>query len=135
MTNLTSRATPMAGLLSLAGRTTQFARAFPAAVLVAALRLYQRVLSPVLPVITLGNCACRFSPTCSHYAVEAIGTHGAIRGLVLAVVRLAKCTPLHPGGFDPVPPATRRPRRPQCTGVVRAVSPVPLSAPSSILHG
>lgn len=76
----------------------------PATFLLSLIQVYQRFLSPALPVLTLGRCGCRFAPTCSHYAAEAIRTHGAIAGLSLAVVRLIKCTPLHPGGFDPVPP-------------------------------
>jgi len=61
------------------------------------IRVYQRVLSPLLPN------RCRFYPTCSHYAVEAIEKHGVIKGLWLAIKRILKCHPLHPGGFDPVP--------------------------------
>ena len=68
--------------------------------------VYQRTLSPALPVVFGPACGCRFSPTCSHYAAGAIRNHGAIRGTFLAAKRLVKCTPLHPGGFDPVP-ATR----------------------------
>ena len=66
--------------------------------------MYQRTLSPVLPVVFGPACGCRFFPTCSHYAAGAIRTHGALRGIFLAARRLIKCTPLHPGGFDPVPP-------------------------------
>jgi len=66
-------------------------------VLIFPIRVYQRVLSPLLPN------RCRFYPTCSHYAVEAIEKHGAIRGLWLAIKRILKCHPLHPGGYDPVP--------------------------------
>jgi putative membrane protein insertion efficiency factor len=66
-------------------------------VLIFPIRVYQRLLSPLLPN------RCRFYPTCSHYAVEAIEKHGAIRGLWLAIKRLFKCHPLHPGGYDPVP--------------------------------
>jgi putative membrane protein insertion efficiency factor len=61
------------------------------------LRVYKRVISPLLPP------ACRFYPTCSEYAMEAIAKHGLIRGGILAARRLLKCSPLHPGGFDPVP--------------------------------
>ena len=75
----------------------------------ALIALYQRTLSPVLPVVTLGACACRFAPTCSHYAAEAIRQHGALRGGALALRRLLRCTPLSAGGFDPVPPAPRAP--------------------------
>lgn len=51
----------------------------------------------------LGGPRCRFHPTCSAYAEEAISRHGFVRGGGLAVVRLAKCHPFHPGGLDPVP--------------------------------
>jgi putative membrane protein insertion efficiency factor len=63
--------------------------AFPA-------RLYKRFISPFLPP------ACRFEPTCSVYAAEAIETHG-LYGVWLAVKRILKCQPFHPGGYDPVP--------------------------------
>lgn len=82
----------------------------PAFALLSLIRVYQRFLSPALPVLTLGRCGCRFSPTCSHYAADAIRGHGAIVGTGLALVRLVKCTPLHPGGFDPVPPRRGGPR-------------------------
>ena len=85
----------------------------PARVLLAAIRVYQRVLSPALPALFGPACGCRFVPTCSHYAAEAICTRGALVGTVLAAIRLLKCTPLHPGGFDPVP-APRR-ASPRCT--------------------
>ncbi len=88
--------------------TLRFLLGLPAAALLLLIKLYQRVLSPALPVLTLGRCGCRFSPTCSHYAAEAIRTHGALGGLALAAIRLVKCTPLHPGGFDPVPPRRHR---------------------------
>lgn len=52
---------------------------------------------------------CRFHPSCSAYAYEAIRLHGARRGTILALKRLAKCQPLHPGGFDPVPPRSAKP--------------------------
>lgn len=74
------------------------------------IRLYQRSFSPLLPVVSLGACGCRFSPTCSHYALEAVRTHGALAGARLTIVRLLKCTPLHPGGLDPVPPLSRSAR-------------------------
>lgn len=79
----------------------------PAGVLVFLIRIYQRTLSPALPVLTMGRCGCRFHPTCSHYAVDALRSHGFFAGAWLAAVRLVKCTPLHPGGFDPVPPRAR----------------------------
>jgi len=65
--------------------------------LVAFIRAYQLVVSPALPP------ACRFTPTCSQYALEAIRRHGAARGSWLAVRRLARCHPFNPGGFDAVP--------------------------------
>jgi putative membrane protein insertion efficiency factor len=61
------------------------------------LRAYKRAISPLLPP------ACRFYPSCSEYAAQAIAKHGLARGGILAAKRLAKCHPLHPGGYDPVP--------------------------------
>jgi putative membrane protein insertion efficiency factor len=65
--------------------------------LLAVIGFYSRAISPALPP------RCRFQPTCSAYAAEAISRHGAARGGWLAVRRLAKCAPWHPGGYDPVP--------------------------------
>ena len=62
------------------------------------LRAYKRFLSPILPA------ACRFTPTCSVYAYEAIEKHGAARGAWMGFRRLCRCHPMNPGGFDPVPP-------------------------------
>jgi putative membrane protein insertion efficiency factor len=61
----------------------------------------------MLPVLFGPACGCRFYPTCSHSAADAVRAHGAVRGSLLALLRLLKCTPLHPGGIDPVPPAPR----------------------------
>jgi uncharacterized protein len=66
-------------------------------ILIAILKIYKRVLSPMLP------SACRFHPTCSIYAMEAIERHGAMRGTALTIWRICKCHPFHAGGFDPVP--------------------------------
>ncbi len=82
----------------------------PALALLALIALYQRTLSPALPVLFGPSFGCRFAPTCSHYAADAVRTRGALVGTALAVVRLLKCTPLHPGGLDPVPPR----RTPRC---------------------
>ena len=68
-----------------------------ARVLVALIGLYRRFLSPLLPR------SCRFEPTCSEYALQAIATHGALRGTALAVRRIARCHPWNPGGIDRVP--------------------------------
>lgn len=62
---------------------------------------YRRFISPLL------GPRCRFYPSCSAYAVEALRTHGALRGSGLTVWRLLRCHPFHPGGFEPVPPARR----------------------------
>ena len=62
-------------------------------------RLYRRALSPVMPPV------CRFHPSCSKYALEALTTHGPFKGSWLAARRLLRCHPFHPGGLDPVPPA------------------------------
>jgi len=66
--------------------------------LVLGIRGYQRLVSPLL-----GPC-CRFAPSCSQYAVEALECHGVVRGMGLAVWRVLRCHPLGEGGFDPVPP-------------------------------
>jgi uncharacterized protein len=66
-------------------------------ILVFLLRVYKRAVSPLLPP------ACRFEPTCSAYAEEAVRRHGARRGGALAVRRLLRCRPGCPGGYDPVP--------------------------------
>ena len=87
----------------------------PARGLLASVRLYQGLVSPVLPALFGPACGCRFHPTCSRYAAEAIATHGAWRGAGLALWRLVRCTPLSAGGLDPVPP--RRERRWTCTRV------------------
>jgi putative membrane protein insertion efficiency factor len=63
------------------------------------LRAYQLMLSPML------GQNCRFYPSCSNYAIEAIRTHGAARGSVLAARRVCRCHPWNEGGADPVPPA------------------------------
>jgi putative membrane protein insertion efficiency factor len=70
------------------------------------IRLYQISLSPFI------GSQCRFHPSCSTYALEAIDTHGAVKGTYLAIKRLGRCHPFHPGGFDPVPPAEADPERP-----------------------
>ncbi len=62
----------------------------------AAIRFYQRWISPML------GPACRFEPTCSHYALEAIRRHGFVKGTGMGCWRLLKCHPFHPGGEDPV---------------------------------
>jgi len=70
--------------------------------LILLIRLYQRLVSPLIPP------RCRFYPTCSAYAVEAVQRHGALYGTWLTLKRLVRCHPLNPGGFDPVPePRTR----------------------------
>jgi uncharacterized protein len=89
----------------------------PRRALLGLITVYQRTLSPVLPAVFGPACGCRFYPTCSRYAAEAVTTHGALRGAWLAAVRLLKCTPLHPGGLDPVPPRRGAPRRPACMRV------------------
>ncbi|MBI2425500.1 MAG: membrane protein insertion efficiency factor YidD [Candidatus Hydrogenedentes bacterium] len=65
------------------------------------IRIYQRYLSPVL------GQNCRFHPSCSHYAIEALEVHGLMKGSALSLWRLLRCQPLCKGGFDPVPPLPR----------------------------
>ena len=71
-------------------------------VLLSLIRFYQKHISPLLPPM------CRYYPTCSNYAVEAIRVHGAFKGTLLAVLRLMRCNILFPGGYDPVPPKKHR---------------------------
>jgi putative membrane protein insertion efficiency factor len=63
----------------------------------ALIRLYQRWISPVTPP------SCRFFPSCSEYAAQAVTQYGLLRGTWLALRRLLRCHPFHPGGYDPVP--------------------------------
>jgi uncharacterized protein len=107
-----SRATPPA-VTDRSHRTLIFATRLPSLLLLALIRFYQRTVSPVLPALFGPACGCRFSPTCSHYAAEAVRTHGMLAGSWLAARRLLKCTPLHAGGVDPVPPRFA----PRCTRV------------------
>ncbi|NJD23799.1 MAG: membrane protein insertion efficiency factor YidD [Betaproteobacteria bacterium] len=65
--------------------------------LVGLIRIYQYAISPFL------GRSCRYHPTCSEYAVEAVEKHGALRGGWLGVKRICRCHPWHPGGYDPVP--------------------------------
>lgn len=67
----------------------------PCVALIGVVRVYQVLLSPVLG----GNC--RFSPTCSAYFIQAVKKHGALRGAAQGVLRIARCHPFHPGGYDP----------------------------------
>lgn len=66
-------------------------------VLIWLVRGYKRFISPLLPP------ACRFTPTCSEYALEAIQKYGALKGGWMAIKRILRCHPFHPGGYDPVP--------------------------------
>lgn len=78
----------MKGLLSLANRAL-------AAVLIAAVRVYQYTLSPIV------GRQCRFTPTCSNYFIGAVRKHGAVRGAWRGLWRICRCHPFHPGGYDP----------------------------------
>nr|WP_221284339.1 membrane protein insertion efficiency factor YidD [Deinococcus humi] len=95
--------------------------------MVGAVRYYQRVWSPRKPMPT-----CRFTPTCSEYAAQAIERHGAVRGGWLATWRVLRCNPLVPGGYDPVPEhfagprAATQPTPPQASNVP---PPAPSSSP------
>ncbi|WP_434357714.1 membrane protein insertion efficiency factor YidD [Parasalinivibrio latis] len=69
-----------------------------AKLVIALVRFYQLVISPLI------GPRCRFNPTCSQYAIEAVRAHGVVKGSWLATKRLLKCHPLNEGGYDPVPP-------------------------------
>ena len=93
------------------------------AALLAVVRFYQRAISPAFPP------RCRFSPTCSAYAVEAIELHGAGRGSWLALRRLVKCAPWHPGGVDPVPPVRPGTPEPDSASSTSTTPPAPGRSP------
>ena len=72
-------------------------QSIPVRALIGLIRFYRRRISPAKPP------ACRFTPTCSAYAIEAIEVYGAVWGAWMAVSRIARCNPFHKGGYDPVP--------------------------------
>ena len=80
------------------------AKSAVARALMALVRAYQLLISPAL------GSACRFAPTCSHYSMQALGQHGAIKGSDLTLCRLGRCHPWCEGGHDPVPEQVRAPR-------------------------
>ncbi|HDP24445.1 MAG TPA: membrane protein insertion efficiency factor YidD [Deltaproteobacteria bacterium] len=65
-------------------------------ILITLIHLYQRIISPCF------ISSCRFYPTCSDYAIDAITRYGGVRGVFMTLLRLLKCHPFHPGGYDPV---------------------------------
>jgi uncharacterized protein len=95
-----------------AGRIVARLVRVPARTAAALVWLYQKTISPALVVLN-PTCGCRFAPTCSQYARDALRERGLIAGLSLTLVRLVKCGPWHPGGEDPVPLR----RTPVCTKV------------------
>ncbi|ARA71025.1 membrane protein insertion efficiency factor YidD [Pasteurella multocida] len=74
-------------------------------ILIGLIRVYQVVISPLI------GPRCRFTPTCSCYGIEAVKTHGAIKGSWLTLKRILKCHPLNAGGYDPVPPKINNKKR------------------------
>ena len=75
---------------------------FVAGTVIFFIRIYQKLIAPLLP-----DC-CRFEPTCSHYAVEALQVHGFWKGSLLTIWRLMRCQPYCKGGYDPVPPRQKK---------------------------
>jgi putative membrane protein insertion efficiency factor len=81
--------------MNLLRRTAVVLYHLPAWTLIAMVRLYQLTLSPIL------GRQCRFQPTCSTYFIESVRKYGAIRGAWRGVLRICRCNPFHPGGYDP----------------------------------
>jgi putative membrane protein insertion efficiency factor len=94
---------PDKGTANGPARTAPDTGTVPARLLMLPIKGYRRFISPLL------GPRCRFEPSCSAYALAALAEHGAARGLWLAVARIARCHPFHPGGYDPVP--TRKPAK------------------------
>ena len=90
--------------IPVSGEAAQWSR-LPRRILIGAVEAYRRYVSPCL------GRHCRFHPTCSRYAVEALARHGILIGGALTVRRLLRCHPFHPGGLDPVPLANEVERR------------------------
>ena len=88
---------PRGGVRRLPGPRKRSRMTITQTLLRSAISAYRKAVSPFLPA------ACRFHPTCSNYAAEAIELHGTAKGTLLSIKRLGRCHPLHPGGFDPVP--------------------------------
>ncbi len=86
----------------------------PSALLLGLIRIYQKTASPAISVFWGAGAGCKFVPSCSEYAAQAVRTHGALQGSLLAAGRLCRCMPFVPGGLDPVPPAARPRPRPAC---------------------
>ena len=75
----------------------RFLSSLPQRLLLALIRFYRGAISPYLPR------SCRYTPTCAQYALEAVQNYGALKGGWLALRRILRCHPFHPGGYDPVP--------------------------------
>ena len=87
----------LAPALRIAPHAARPRRSTAAALLLALVRVYQGFVSPLMP------SACKFYPSCSHYAAKALEVHGARRGMWMALLRVLRCRPFSPGGYDPVP--------------------------------
>jgi uncharacterized protein len=84
-------------MAAMAERAWRMVQRIPVFLLVLLVRIYQVLISPMLPA------SCRYVPSCSAYAVEALERHGALRGGWMAARRIARCHPFRAGGYDPVP--------------------------------
>jgi len=79
-------------------------RRAPRSIAVLGIRLVRLAMTPLVASSSLTPRVCKYEPTCSHYAEEAVRTHGAVRGLVMAGWRVLRCNPFSKGGYDPVSP-------------------------------
>lgn len=100
--------------------------------LVLLIRLYQLTLSRLL--YALFGPVCRFTPSCSAYALACVQSHGALRGSLLSIKRVGKCHPFHPGGYDPPPPRNPPAAEPTAPNTAESVAADSARAATSVSH-
>ena len=77
-------------------RALQFVKKLPSRMIIAAIKLYRIMISPLL------GARCRFYPSCSEYFIQAVEKKGMVKGMAIGIFRIARCNPFNPGGYDPI---------------------------------